>query len=78
MAEGGLVRLFQEYPVLARSLGTIAALWVEANLEFLGRLAADRPEIERIFGDDGEVLGNVVERSRRCRMRIAVAAASLR
>ena len=46
MAEGGLVRLFQEYPVLARSLGTIAALWVEANLEFLGRLAADRPEIE--------------------------------
>jgi lantibiotic modifying enzyme len=57
MAEGGLLRLFLAYPVLARQLATIAHLWVEATGEFLGRLEADRPELGRSFGDD---LGSVV------------------
>jgi type 2 lantibiotic biosynthesis protein LanM len=61
LAEGGLARLFLQYPVLARRLGNISHLWVEANAEFLGRLEADMPELERVFGDDGEELGNVVE-----------------
>ncbi len=45
MAGDGLAELFREYPVLARTLGTIANLWIEANLEFLGRLLADLPAI---------------------------------
>ena len=59
LAEGGMARLFREYPVLARRLGSISHLWVEANAEFLERLEADMPELERLFG--GEELGNVVE-----------------
>lgn len=59
LGEGGLARLFREYPVLARRLGRISQLWVEANAEFLGRLEADVPELERLFGD--EEFGNVVE-----------------
>lgn len=59
MGEGGLARFFQEYPVLARRLGTTSALWVEANAEFLGRLGADMPDLERVFGG-GEALGEVV------------------
>jgi type 2 lantibiotic biosynthesis protein LanM len=54
-----MARLFREYPVLARRLGSISHLWVEANAEFLERLEADMPELERLFG--GEELGNVVE-----------------
>jgi hypothetical protein len=60
LGEGGMARLLRQYPVLARQLGTISQLWVEANVEFLGRLEADRPELERLFGDDEES-GNVVE-----------------
>jgi type 2 lantibiotic biosynthesis protein LanM len=60
LAEGGLARLFREYPVLARRLGSISTLWIEANAEFLGRLEDDMPELERLIGDGGE-LGNVVE-----------------
>jgi type 2 lantibiotic biosynthesis protein LanM len=59
LAEGELARLFLQYPVLARLLGKISHYWVEANAEFLGRLEADMPELERLFG--GEELGNVVE-----------------
>jgi type 2 lantibiotic biosynthesis protein LanM len=59
MGEGGMARLFRRYPVLARHLGTISQLWVEANAEFLARLKADTPELELLFGDYG--LGNVVE-----------------
>ena len=55
-----MARLLRQYPVLARHLGTISQLWVEASAEFLGRLEADMPELERLFGDDEE-LGNVVE-----------------
>ncbi|HEX7169286.1 MAG TPA: type 2 lanthipeptide synthetase LanM, partial [Rubrobacter sp.] len=57
--EGGLARLLRRYPVLARQLGTISQLWVEATAEFLGRLEADTPELQRLFGDEG--LGDVVE-----------------
>jgi type 2 lantibiotic biosynthesis protein LanM len=59
LGEGGMARLLRRYPVLARQLGTISTLWVEANAEFLGRLEADMPELERLFGD--EKLGDVVE-----------------
>ncbi|HEX5848037.1 MAG TPA: type 2 lanthipeptide synthetase LanM family protein [Rubrobacter sp.] len=57
--EGGMASLFRRYPVLARHLGTISQLWVEANEEFLGRLEEDLPELERLFGDErfGEVVG---------------------
>jgi type 2 lantibiotic biosynthesis protein LanM len=61
LAEGGLARLFQEYPVLARRLGRISTLWIEANAEFLGRLEADMPELEHLFGDGGGELSNVIE-----------------
>ena len=43
--EGGMARLLRRYPVLARQLGTISQLWVEATAEFLGRLEADTPEL---------------------------------
>jgi lantibiotic modifying enzyme len=51
--------LFQDYPVLARVLGTTVALWVETYTEFLRRLAADLPELQRRF-NAGEELGQVV------------------
>ena len=57
LGEGGMARLLRRYPVLARQLGTIAQLWIEANAEFLGRLEADMPELERLFTDEG--LGDV-------------------
>ncbi len=60
MGEGRLARLLVEYPVLARRLGEISTLWVEANAEFLGRLEADMPRLETVF-NDGEALGGVVE-----------------
>jgi type 2 lantibiotic biosynthesis protein LanM len=60
MGEGWMARLMVRYPVLARHLGTISQLWVEASAEFLGHLEADIPELERLFGDDEE-FGNVVE-----------------
>jgi type 2 lantibiotic biosynthesis protein LanM len=56
LGEGGMARLLLRYPVLARQLGTISQLWVEANAEFLGRLEADMPELERLFGDEGLVV----------------------
>jgi type 2 lantibiotic biosynthesis protein LanM len=60
LGEGRMARLLKQYPVLARHMGTISQLWVEAGAEFLGRLEADISELERLFGDDEE-LGNVVE-----------------
>ena len=59
LGEEGMARLLRRYPVLARQLGTISQLWVEANAEFFGRLEADMPELERLFGDGN--LGDVVE-----------------
>lgn len=59
MRQGGLVAFFQEYTVLARLLATITDLWVEATVEFLQRLAADRPEMQQVFGGESE-LGQVI------------------
>jgi type 2 lantibiotic biosynthesis protein LanM len=52
---GELHTLFQEYSLLARLLATQIDFWVEATEEFLQRLQADWPEIQRTFqvsGDD--------------------------
>src|SRR5512144_30385 len=54
----GFTALFREYTVLARLLCTITDLWVESTVEFLRRLAGDLPEIQRVFGSEGE-LGRV-------------------
>ena len=59
MRRGGLVAFFQEYTVLARLLATITDLWVEATVEFLQRLAADRSEMQQVFGGESE-LGQVM------------------
>jgi type 2 lantibiotic biosynthesis protein LanM len=55
----GLVVLLEEYAVLGRLLGTAAHCWVEATLELLERLAADRAVLGGTFGGGGE-LGPVV------------------
>ncbi len=59
MRQGGVVAFFQEYTVLARLLATITDLWVEATVEFLQRLATDRPEMQQGFGGESE-LGRVI------------------
>lgn len=46
----GLIAFFHRYPVLARLLGNVVLLWVEANAEMLQRLVCDAPELERLFG----------------------------
>lgn len=56
---GGLLAFFQEYPVLARLVATVTDLWVDANNEFLWRLASDWSEIQSTFQDETE-LGQVV------------------
>ena len=45
----GLQDFLGEYCVLARQLGTLVQLWVEAVAEFLARLRADLPELQREF-----------------------------
>lgn len=44
-APAGVAALVERYPVLGRLLGTAAWLAVEAALELMGRLAADRGEV---------------------------------
>src|SRR5262249_20107267 len=58
MRQGQLLTLFDAYPVLARLLATLTDRWVESTSEFLQRLAADSPDLQRAFGGDvplGEV-----------------------
>jgi type 2 lantibiotic biosynthesis protein LanM len=55
----GLLRLFLEYPVLARYLATRLSQWVDAAREFLFRLEADRAELEARF-NRGQMLGPVI------------------
>ncbi len=43
--EHAVLELLREYPVLARQLAVRLRLWVDSNLEFLGRLSADWREI---------------------------------
>lgn len=54
----GLMNFFLAYPVLARELGSSVLHWVEARAEMLQRLAIDRHDLERLFGD-GRELGAV-------------------
>lgn len=56
----GLIRLFREYPVLARYLATRLSQWVEAAREFVLRLETDQPELETRF-NQGRPLGFVIK-----------------
>jgi type 2 lantibiotic biosynthesis protein LanM len=56
----GLVAFFQEYSALGRAIAQAIDFWVEANAEFIHRLAEDRSEIERVFAAD-RPLGQVVD-----------------
>ncbi|MFL5348431.1 MAG: type 2 lanthipeptide synthetase LanM family protein [Hyalangium sp.] len=41
--------LLEEYPVLGRLMATTLERWRETSLEFLGRIAADREQLEQTF-----------------------------
>ncbi len=56
----GLLRLFLEYPVLARYLAIRLSMWVDAAREFLLRLEADQTELETRF-NQGLPLGPVIK-----------------
>jgi type 2 lantibiotic biosynthesis protein LanM len=56
----GLLRLFLEYPVLARFLATRLSMWVAAAREFLLRLEADQTGLATRF-NQGQPLGPVVK-----------------
>jgi len=43
----GLDTIFSEFPVLARLLGTVVALWMDGSSEMLLRIDGDRPELSR-------------------------------
>jgi type 2 lantibiotic biosynthesis protein LanM len=45
----GLVRLFDDYPVLGRRLANRTALWTEAQIEMVNRLARDLPMLITVF-----------------------------
>ncbi len=55
---GGLHKVVEEYAFLGRLLGRFTELWIEATVEFLDRLRADRGELQRAFGE-GRELGRV-------------------
>ncbi len=55
LLSGGLVGLFLESSALARQICRLADNWVEAGAELLGRLDADRQELETLFGALGVV-----------------------
>ncbi len=57
--QDSVAAFLQEYAVLARLLATITDLWVEATVEFLQRLASDKPDIQQLFGGENE-LGRVM------------------
>ncbi|PSB56453.1 type 2 lanthipeptide synthetase LanM [Chamaesiphon polymorphus] len=56
----GLVAFFQEYSVLGRAIAQAIDFWVEANAEFIHRLARDKAQIERVFAAERS-LGQVVD-----------------
>lgn len=58
LAGGGLVALFERYPVLARLLGTAFELWREDLEELLHRLDADLSALGQVF-NGGEPLGEI-------------------
>jgi len=59
LLEGKLLSFFQEYPVLARLIGTVINFWVDSTKEFLFRLEADWDEINHTFQSKNE-LGQVI------------------
>jgi type 2 lantibiotic biosynthesis protein LanM len=60
LPDEGLLQLFQEYSVLARSLVLLVEQWIDICTEFLQRLAADLDEIAKTF-HNGHALGPVVK-----------------
>jgi type 2 lantibiotic biosynthesis protein LanM len=56
---GGLWEMFERYPVLARQMGALALGWIEATVEFLGRLQSDHDALALAFGG-GQPLGPLV------------------
>lgn len=60
MSQGGLATLFLTYSVLARLLATTCDLWVEAIVELVQRLTADRSALIALF-NVGEDLGQVTD-----------------
>ncbi|MGB6300821.1 MAG: type 2 lanthipeptide synthetase LanM [Rivularia sp. (in: cyanobacteria)] len=59
LLKDGLLAFFQQYPVLGRLIATTIDFWVEATVEFLQRLQADKPKIERILKFTENYLGKV-------------------
>jgi type 2 lantibiotic biosynthesis protein LanM len=57
---GGWSEIFTRYPVLARLLGTAVVHWVDHTVDWVQRLAGDRPLLEAMF-HAGRPLGKVVE-----------------
>ena len=49
MLQGGLIELFEVYPVLARLMAEVSFYWVETSREFLQSLEVDLPEIRNLF-----------------------------
>ena len=56
MQGGRLITFFDVYSVVARLLGHLTNLWIEATSEFIQRLAEDRPALEAAF-HNGRPLG---------------------
>ncbi|HET7584240.1 MAG TPA: type 2 lanthipeptide synthetase LanM family protein [Gemmatimonadaceae bacterium] len=56
---GGLLRTFAEYPVLARLAASAVDRWVQGTVELLERAAMDAPRLQDVFGG-GTPLGTVV------------------
>lgn len=53
LSRGGLAELFRLFPALARLCAELVDAWVATNVEFLRRLARDRPWLrERFFHED--------------------------
>ena len=50
LREGGVLRMFEETPVLARTLSTALALWLESNVEWIERFCADRTALAEWMG----------------------------
>lgn len=59
MYQGGLSSFLCKYNVLARLLATTCDFWVEANVEFLQRLAADWQTIQQTFNDELGVVTSI-------------------
>ena len=56
----GLVKLFCEYPVLARQVAVIIGRWVSSTAELASRIVIDREALAATFGD-GTDTGLVIE-----------------